>query len=60
MTFANFFKGGSKREPPPPPGGPRKRKASGQLEGYQRTYGEKDGRTVFEAAQIKAKRRKKR
>lgn len=55
MNLASLFTSTSKRKPP-------KRKAAGfgTLEAYQRTYGEKDGRTVFEAAQIKAKRRGKR
>ena len=52
MNIANLFTGSSKRKPA--------RKAFGTLEAYQRTYGQKDGRTVFEAAQIKAKRRAKR
>ena len=43
-----------------PPAKPRARKRTSGLEAYQRTYGEKDGLTVFEAAQIKAKRKKKR
>lgn len=38
---------------------PRAERRNAGLADYQRTYGEQDGRTVFQAAQIKAKRKKK-
>lgn len=55
--FAKLFTGGKKpaRKPPPKRGG-----KGGALAAYQRTYGDKDGQTVFDAAQIKAKRKGKR
>lgn len=52
-----WFTGKPKPKPKPPFGGKSK---AGTLQSYVRTYGPKDGRTVFEASQIKAKRRKKR
>lgn len=45
---------GARRKPPPPRSRPGD---SGALRAYKRTYGEKDGQTVFDAAQIKAKRK---
>lgn len=51
---------GTKRKPPPPPRRKPAGKGGGSLDAYKRTYGDKDGQTVFDAAQIKAKRRKKR
>lgn len=55
MNLAGIFTGGRKRRVPPA----KTPRARSELSGYQRTYGEKDGRTVFEAQQIKAKRKKR-
>jgi len=44
-----------KRRRPPAP-----TRAGASLDAYIKTYGAKDGRTVFEASQIKAKRKGKR
>ena len=59
MSLAERFSGLGKPKPAFPPKKAQKGK-DGSLAAYIRTYGEKDGRTVFEAAQIKAKKRGKR
>lgn len=54
--FAKLFGAGPKRKPPPQ-FARKKSKGGPSLDAYKRTYGPKDGQTVFDAAQIKAKRK---
>ena len=59
MTLADLFFGKPKSKPPFPPKKASKGKDA-TLADFIRTYGKQDGPTMFQAHQIKAKRRGKR